>query len=642
MDKLHNNIIKAFAGIFISLYSPCEGTLRFTEITSDTFIIRWAFQDICDHIFDPCTNKCAWPTDPQGVTFDPKKVKEADIIFVRDIDYFFEMMVPFITVPFIIVTHGEFRDTTLEYQLNYLDEEKVIAWFSIHPPLRGHSKYVPLPLGIMQEPKNYKDKASFNDFLQNLRKKPKDMLLYMNFDETLNPERHQLKKQFIDEPYCFNRDKAIPFEEYLEEMAHYKFALSPRGWGPDCYRTWEALLVGTIPIVVRNQSGQIVTIKTPLRLGTESTKSVIEKFSAEPQPSASTSQLDTLYENLPILVIDNWEVLSKPFLEKKYREITSKTYDLSKLYINYWYNRIKTVRTDYLNTKKDRAIDFDDAMQFDHHLTPKARALTAERRKDPLVNFCRLLYSKNPYIPNRPLSPIRIPKTVHLIWVGPNKLPESYTACLESIKKFLPGWKCKLWTDADIPNLKLTYQKYYDEETNYGAKADILRYELLYRYGGVFLDIDFEVTQDLSPLHAAYEFYCCLMPSTRISIISNGVIGSIPGHPILKRCLESLANHRTAPFVLERTGPILFQNAFYEVVQRMLDNPIVALPRTFFFPIDATRIAPTRTDIMAQLRAHTFGIHHWAGSWVDETNHEHHKAILKEMHSEKTSISFKS
>ena len=36
-------------------------------------------------------------------------------------------------------------------------------------------------------------------------------------------------------------------------MAKAKFALSPGGTGPDTYRTWEALLVGTIPIVKTSQ-----------------------------------------------------------------------------------------------------------------------------------------------------------------------------------------------------------------------------------------------------------------------------------------------------------------------------------------------------------------------------------------------------
>ena len=41
----------------------------------------------------------------------------------------------------------------------------------------------------------------------------------------------------------------VPFSEYIETVASYAYVLSPPGNGFDCFRTWEALAVGTIPIV---------------------------------------------------------------------------------------------------------------------------------------------------------------------------------------------------------------------------------------------------------------------------------------------------------------------------------------------------------------------------------------------------------
>lgn len=310
-------------------------------------MVRWAMQDMCDHEFDPRTSESeiqyAWPTTGRkgktafdkrgGATFKPKDVKAGDTIFVRDVDYFFKTIARKIKKPFIMVTHGEFRDTTLDHHLDYLDDERVIAWFAIHPSKRGHEKYYPMPLGIMQDPKYYKEKKSFSKFLDGLREKPKTKMLYMNFDATQNKERKKLKKQFIDEPYCFNRPSAISFTEYLEEMADFKFALSPRGWGPDCYRTWEAIFVGTIPIVRRGVADMIVFPKDNKR----SARRTYEY------------QLEELYEGMPILIIDEWQEVTKEFLERKYKEITSKSYDISRLFIEYWRKKINAVRDEYLH-----------------------------------------------------------------------------------------------------------------------------------------------------------------------------------------------------------------------------------------------------------------------------------------------------
>ena len=86
-------------------------------------------------------------------------------------------------------------------------------------------------------------------------------------------------------------------------MAHYKFALSPRGWGPDCYRTWEALLVGTIPIVRRCQFDMYLV----------RSDDVVDSGMKCTITSPAGGELDKLYQDLPVLIIDNWEELTDEF-----------------------------------------------------------------------------------------------------------------------------------------------------------------------------------------------------------------------------------------------------------------------------------------------------------------------------------------
>jgi mannosyltransferase OCH1-like enzyme len=65
----------------------------------------------------------------------------------------------------------------------------------------------------------------------------------------------------------------------------------------------------------------------------------------------------------------------------------------------------------------------------------------------------------------------------------------------------------------------------------------------LYRFGGLYVDTDFELLQPekLDSLHKACDFYCGLTPlDCQAFLINNAIIGSIPGHPILKACITSL------------------------------------------------------------------------------------------------------
>ena len=99
----------------------------------------------------------------------------------------------------------------------------------------------------------------------------------MNFADFQKPERKKLKAYMKKQNFCKHADK-VEFKDYLTHMAESVFTLSPIGLGPDCYRTWEAMLCGSIPVV-------------------------------------RTCQLDSLYKDLPVLIIDKWTDLTEEFLE---------------------------------------------------------------------------------------------------------------------------------------------------------------------------------------------------------------------------------------------------------------------------------------------------------------------------------------
>ena len=85
----------------------------------------------------------------------------------------------------------------------------------------------------------------------------------------------------------------------------------------------------------------------------------------------------------------------------------------------------------------------------------------------------------------------KIPKIMHQIWIGPKKVPYKWINTFrKDFRKKFPGWKHYLWTDKNVKKLKLKNQKAYDKEKTYNGKSDILRYELLYKYGGIYIDAD--------------------------------------------------------------------------------------------------------------------------------------------------------
>jgi hypothetical protein len=87
-----------------------------------------------------------------------------------------------------------------------------------------------------------------------------------------------------------------------------------------------------------------------------------------------------------------------------------------------------------------------------------------------------------------------IPKIIHQIWIGPNKCPDKWidTFRIDYIKKN-PEYQYILWNEDNIDPLFSDFPLYriiYDLEYTYNGKSDILRYLILYIYGGIYLDSD--------------------------------------------------------------------------------------------------------------------------------------------------------
>src|SRR5437867_4300593 len=126
-----------------------------------------------------------------------------------------------------------------------------------------------------------------------------------------------------------------------------------------------------------------------------------------------------------------------------------------------------------------------------------------------------------------------IPLIIHQIWLG-SPVPEQFKPLQETIIEHHAGWEYVLWTDERVKELTLHNQELFDRATNFGEKSDILRYELLYQFGGLYLDIDIACVKSLEDLHRTYDFYIGWQPDdTGHKQLGTGVIGCRPGHWLL-------------------------------------------------------------------------------------------------------------
>ena len=247
-----------------------------------------------------------------------------------------------------------------------------------------------------------------------------------------------------------------------------------------------------------------------------------------------------------------------------------------------------------------------------------------------LIRLCRNLYEKNrPSVES--LSPTaRIPCTFHQIWVGKKPFPEKYKKWQETWKA-VPGWSYKLWTDEDVEKLDFPNKEIYLQEKNMGARADILRIEILYQFGGVYADTDFELLQPeyFTLLNRSLDFYTCLQPlDLERFVIANGLIGSVPHHPILKACRENVQSRPTDKdnyIKIVNNGLGLFTKMILQHADKGYRD--LVFPSTFFYPLGAAQMHKKPYSSMPDnlvkleklkqdtIKSESIATHWWEGSW---------------------------
>jgi hypothetical protein len=94
-----------------------------------------------------------------------------------------------------------------------------------------------------------------------------------------------------------------------------------------------------------------------------------------------------------------------------------------------------------------------------------------------------------------------INKVIHQIWIGEYKIPKRETSLFKDVMDKHPEYEYHLWTDNNLPyirkDLHQMYQTMYDRK-DYVFCADMIRWLVVYEYGGWYLDIDWECIKSLN------------------------------------------------------------------------------------------------------------------------------------------------
>lgn len=236
--------------------------------------------------------------------------------------------------------------------------------------------------------------------------------------------------------------------------------------------------------------------------------------------------------------------------------------------------------------------------------------------------------------PNGQSGPV--PKKIHYCWFGGKPLPKSAIRCIDSWRRFMPGYEIVRWDESnfDVDAIPFTSQAY--KCGKYAFVSDYARFKILYEEGGLYFDTDVELVKSLHDIVGKGGFMGCEGQfreggEVRDLNINPGVgMASAPGSPLLKEMLEIYENtsflmpdgSRNKQTVVLYMTELLAKKGLRHTPEIQQVEDFWIYPVDYFCPISTV-------DGKLRLTGNTRSIHYYDQSWQSPVRKYGRKFLLK-------------
>ncbi|SFQ68867.1 glycosyltransferase family 32 protein [Amycolatopsis rubida] len=172
-----------------------------------------------------------------------------------------------------------------------------------------------------------------------------------------------------------------------------------------------------------------------------------------------------------------------------------------------------------------------------------------------------------------------IPRIIHQLYFPDEAAaPSSYREYRKGVLASHPDWCHRFWTERSARGLLRehypAFLPVFDAYRFRIQRCDAIRYFLLHRFGGFYVDMDIEFVRPLDTLLGDHQLIFCDR-----NCIGNAIMGSVPGHPLWPEVFAAMRRRRERP--PPRPGRLLDWTQMYYVSRstgsEMLEDCVVRL-----------------------------------------------------------------
>jgi len=210
---------------------------------------------------------------------------------------------------------------------------------------------------------------------------------------------------------------------------------------------------------------------------------------------------------------------------------------------------------------------------------------------------------------------IKIPKVIHQIYIGEKEMPNQQLEWRKTWQKFNPDWELILWDDERLKTIDLQNKDSFKYCKSIASKVDLIRYEIIYNFGGLYIDTDFECLKSIDSFFHDKDFIACRQ-NPNGPTVANGFIAAIPKHEILSKLINDTpkrcATHKSEGCV-EKFGPRFLTDVIDEIYGSEFKYSENFDPKNIYpyMWMKQHRV----NDDFKNIYPDAYAVHHWAQSW---------------------------
>lgn len=210
-----------------------------------------------------------------------------------------------------------------------------------------------------------------------------------------------------------------------------------------------------------------------------------------------------------------------------------------------------------------------------------------------------------------------IPKQIHYIWLGKKEIPDKLKKYIDTWGKNNPEYKIYRWDESNYDFNKTDFMSEAYQAKAWGFVSNYARLDIVYQYGGIYLDTDVEVIRNFDCLLGNEAFFC-MGSADRVN--TGCGFGSVPHNILLK---EMMNEYKGLHFDINKGGvgerpghtfiiPPLKKRGFQIVNEYQRIDNVVLYPKEVMSPLTIEGMPNFFSD-------KTVSIHHEEGSWKRDT-----------------------